>query len=178
MKKIIGLVLILLIGAGYLIYRATAFSVPKDPVAAYEKITGLPAGDQAKAFQKTALSWINDPKSMIPYPKGWRTTEVTIGKDVFTVITPDTAEPPAYYVSTEFPKKHIKKVTIARCLNLDPKKITDWCAVGDNAQINAYFKIIEWFKTNSSMNGENLIKDISPRMNIQIPSFDELGKNE
>lgn len=178
MKKIIGLVLILLIGAGYLIYRVNAFSVPKDPVEAYQKITGLPAGEQAKAFQKTALSWINDPASMVPYPKGWRKTDVTLQKETFTVITPDETEPPQYYVSTEFPKKLIKKVTIARCLNLDPKKITDWCVVGDNPQINAYFKIIEWIKKNSSANGENLMDGISPKMNIQIPNYDNLGKAE
>lgn len=178
MKKIIGLVLLLLIGAGYLIYRANAFSVPKDPVEAYQKITGLPAVDQAKAFQKTAKAWINDPASMIPYPKGWRKTEVTVHKETFTVVTPDQTEPPQYYVSTEFPKKLIKKVTIARCLNLDPKKITDWCAVGDNPQINAYFKIIEWIKLNSSANGENLMEGISPKMNIEIPNYENLGKSQ
>jgi hypothetical protein len=173
MKKIIGLVVILLIGAGYLIYRATAFTVPKDPVQAYEKITGLPANDQAKAFQKTITSWINDPASMIPYPKGWRKTEVTLNKETFMVITPDETNPPQYYVSTAFPKKLIKKVTIARCLNIDPKKITDWCVVGDNAQINAYFKIIEWVKTHSSYNGANLVEQMSPKMEIEFPKFSD-----
>ncbi|MEI8224039.1 MAG: hypothetical protein WCG20_02865 [bacterium] len=171
MKKIIGLiVLIILGGAGYMIYRANASAIPSDPVLAYQKITGLPAGDQAKAFQKAWTSWVQDPTSIIPYPKGWRKTSITVGKDTFDVITPDTTEPPQYYVSTAFPKKLIKKVTIARCLNLDPKKITDWCVVGDNPQVNAYFKMVEWVKKNSLLNGENLLDGITPKMNIQIPN--------
>lgn len=175
MQKLIGLVLLIILGvAGFVIYKSNAFSVPKDPLLAYEKITGLPVNEQAKAFQKTALSWVNDPASMIPYPKGWRKTEVTINKETFVVVTPDESNPPQYYVSTAFPKKFIKKVTLARCLNLDPKKITDWCVIGDNPQINAYFKIIEWVKKNSSSNGESLIEGISPKMNIQIPSFEDL----
>ncbi len=171
MKKIIGLiVLIILGGVGYMVYRVNASAIPSDPVLAYQKITGLPASDQAKAFQKAWTSWIQDPTSIIPYPKGWRKTSITVGKDTFDVITPDTTEPPQYYVSTAFPKKLIKKVTIARCLNLDPKKITDWCVVGDNPQVNAYFKMVEWVKKNSLLNGENLLGGISPQMNIKIPN--------
>lgn len=171
MKKIIALIGIVIIGgAGYLLYRAHASAIPSDPVLAYEKITGLPAGDQAQAFQKALASWIQDPASLIPYPKGWRKTSITVGKDTFDVITPDTTEPPQYYVSTSFPKKLIKKVTVARCLNLDPKKITDWCVVGDNPQVTAYFKMVEWIKKNSLLNGENLLGGISPQMNIKIPS--------
>lgn len=171
MKKIISLLVLIIVGgAGYMIYRTRTTSIPSDPVLAYEKITGLPLGDQAKAFQKAWTSWVQDPTSIIPYPKGWRKTSITIGKETFDVVTPDTHEPPQYYVSTSFPKKLIKKVTIARCLNLDPKKITDWCMVGDNAQVTAYFKMVEWVKKNSSLNGENLLGGITPQMNIQIPN--------
>ncbi len=167
--------MVIIIGiGGYVAISSGAFSVPKDPLVAYEKITGLPASDQAKAFQKTVRTWVNDPSSIVPYPKGWRKVEVTIDKETFTVITPDTNNPPQYYVSTAFPKKLIKKVTVARCLNIDPKKITDWCAIGDNPQLNAYFKIVEWLKNNSSANGESLLQETMPKMNIPIPKWNEL----
>lgn len=166
-RKTIGLIVLIILGIiGYIWYRSQ-YGIPSDPVLAYEKISGMPLVDQPKAFQKTITSWIEDPSSIIPYPKGWRKVSITIGKETFDVVTPDETNPPQYYVSTAFPKKLIKKVTLARCLNIDPKKITDWCVVGDNAQINAYFKIIEWFKQNSSFNGASLLEGITPKMNIE-----------
>jgi hypothetical protein len=166
MKKIIGLIfLIAVMWIGYHVY-VTKFGVPTDPVVAYQKISGMPITDQAKAVQGTLAAWIHDPSSLVPYPKGWRKVSITIRKETFDVITPDPANPPQYYVSTAFPKNLMKKVTIARCLNLDPKKITDWCVVGDNPQVTAYFNIIQWVKDNSSFNGQSLMQGIMPTMNI------------
>lgn len=171
MKKIIGIIALLVIGFfAYRYYRSHTLSIPKDPSGAYATLMQLPLVDQFKGFQKLLTSWNHDPASIIPYPSGWRKVAVTIGKDTFDVITPDTANPPVYYVSTAFPKKLIKKVTVAHCLNLDPKKITDWCVVGDNEQVNAYFKLITWAKEYSSVNGQNLLGGITPQMNIQIPN--------
>ena len=166
MKKIIGLIVLVVLGyLGYRYYVAN-FGIPTDPVAAYQNISGLPAAQQATAIQKTLASWIQDPASLVPYPKGWRKTSVTVGKETFDVVTPDATNPPQYYMSTAFPKNLVKKVTIARCLNLDPKKITDWCIVGDNAQVTAYFNIIQWIKDNSTFNAANLMQGIAPTMNL------------
>lgn len=166
MKKIIGLiVLVALVVGGYYLYTKE-FGIPTDPVQAYQKITGLPASAQASAFEKTVASWIQDPASLIPYPKGWRTVSVTIGKETFSVLTPDTANPPQYYVSTGFPKDLVTKVTIAKCLDLDPKSITEWCAIGNNAEVNDYFSIVEWVKNNSTFSASSLMSGISGKMNI------------
>lgn len=167
-KKIIFFIIgvALLIG-GYVWYTTYGtLRLPNDPVEAYAKIKDLSFVDQIASFKKLMNTWNQDKGSLVPYPKGWRKTSVTINKETFQVITSDEKDPPAYYVSTAFPKKYIKQVTVARCLNLEPKKITDWCVIGDNEQINAYFNMIQWAKENSVLNGESLLKEIAPQMNF------------
>lgn len=172
MKKIFGaIILVIIIAAGYWVYTASGFFTTKDPVAAYDKMSALPVADQAVFIAKTIRAWSQDPGSAIPYPKHWRKVSVTVDKETFDVITPDQANPPQYYVSTNFPKRLIKKVTVARCLNLDKKKITDWCVVGDNEQINAYFKIIEWIKENSTVDSTNIPESMKLNMGFDIPTL-------
>lgn len=149
MSKIISLiVVIILIVAGYFYFTGKTFKVPASPADAYAQIKALDLEKQSKAFQATVASWVKDPTSAIPYPKGWRKVSVTIDKEAFDVVTPDVANPPQYYVSFSFPKKFIKKMNLIKCVGTAPTKITDVCMVGDNAEINGYFNIMNWIRNN------------------------------
>lgn len=149
MRKIISLiVLVALIAVGYYYYTGKTFKVPSSPADAYAKIMALGTQEQAQAFQKTIESWVKDPVANIPYPKGWRKVSITNQKEAFDVITSDANNPPQYYVSFSFPKKLIPKMNLIKCVGTAKDKITDICMVGDNPEINAYFKIMNWLRAN------------------------------
>ena len=149
MRKIISLIVIVaIVAAGYFYMTGKKFKVPASPADAYAQITALGASDQAKAFQATVASWAKDPAGNIPYPKGWRKVSVTTQKETFDVVTSDAGNPPQYYVSFSFPKKLIPKMNLIKCVGTARDKITDICMVGDNPEINGYFKIMDWIRAN------------------------------
>lgn len=161
MHRIIGLVGLLIIFVGGFYYYQTYRKNIQNPVRQYEKISELAPKDQVIALQKTVSKWIQDPVSQIPYPKGWQKVSVTTQGYTFDVVTPDTNVPPQYYASFVFPKKLIPKMNLIKCLNTGSKeKTTDICVVGDNPVINAYFKIVGWFKVFSADQMKN-IKDMT-----------------
>lgn len=166
MKRIVGLVgLIIIFGGGFYYYHTYKKNI-QDPVKQYEKISELAPKEQVVALQKTVSKWIEDPVSQIPYPKGWQKVSVTTQGYTFDVVTPDEANPPQYYVSFVFPKKLISKMNLIKCLNIGSKeKTTDVCVVGDNPTINAYFTMVGWLKTfsaNQLKNIESLTPTVSP----------------
>ncbi len=157
MKRIVGLVGLVIIFVGGFYYYQMYKKNTQDPVKQYEKITKLDPKDQVVAVQKTVSKWVADPISQIPYPKGWQKIAVTTQGYTFDVITPDTAIPPQYYVSFVFPKKLIPKMNVIKCIGIGSKeKTTDICVVGDNPVINAYFTIVEWFKSVSADQMKNI----------------------
>ncbi len=149
MRKIISLIVIVALGiVGYQYVTGKKFKVPANPADAYAQIIAMGSSQQAQAFQATVASWVNDPVGNIPYPKGWRKVSVTTQKETFDVITSDTTNPPQYYVSFSFPKKLIPKMNLIKCIGTAKDKITDICMVGDNPEINGYFKIMDWVRSN------------------------------
>lgn len=153
MKHFIGLILLIgIVGFGYYYYTGNTFTMPTSPSGAYQRITDLPNMQQAQAFQATVASWIKDPSSTIPYPKGWKKISVTVNDETFDAITSDKNIPPQYYVSLSFPKKLVKKMHVIKCIGTSDQKTTDICAVGDNPDINAYYKIVDWIRQNPITN--------------------------
>lgn len=147
MKRILGVIGLLVIFGGGFYYYQTYKKNLQDPIKQYEKINALNPKDQVRAFQKTISQWIKDPVSQIPYPEGWRKVSVTTQGYTFDVVTPDTANPPTYYASFVFPKKLIPKMSVIKCLGVTQEKVTtDVCMVGDHPAINAYFGMTDWLK--------------------------------
>jgi hypothetical protein len=156
MKRLIGLVGLVIIFAGGMYYYAVYKKGLQNPLVQYEKIIKLPTDEQAQAFQKTLKAWIVDPVIKIPYPKGWRKVSVTIDGTSFEVITPDEHEPPEYYASFTFPKKLIPEVAMIKCMGTPKDKKTDICIVGDSPVMRAYLVIVTWIKENSIMSMDDI----------------------
>lgn len=139
---IVGLGVIFAIGHYY--FTARSF---QNPLAQHQRILNLPDAKQAAAFQETLHKWVTDPVSAIPYPKGWEKVSVTNGEYTYDVVTSDEKRPPQFYAAFAFPKELIPEMNLIKCIGTGEKKPNDICIVGDNPQINAYFTLIEWFKT-------------------------------
>lgn len=153
MKHFIGFILLLgIVGFGYYYYTGKTFSMPTSLSDAYQHIKDLPNTQKPQAFQVTMASWIKDPSSAIPYPKGWKKISVTVDNETFDAITSNKNTPPQYYVSLSFPKKLVKKMHLIKCIGTSDQKTTDICAVGDNPDINAYYNIVDWIRQNPITN--------------------------
>lgn len=140
-----------------------------NPLDLYTHIKDLSTPDQMATIKNTLGTWIHNPQFPITYPKNWKSTTVTLEKTTFKVLTIDTHTPPAFYVSFEFPRTLMKKVTAIKCLGLDPKSPTDWCLVGNNDQMNAYFQMITLMKNSSLLNPQsamNMIEGVTPTVNF------------
>lgn len=157
MQRILALIVLVVLFVGGFYYYSDYKKSLQDPLSRYQKIASLTEVKQAAAYQKTISAWVKDPASQIPYPKGWQKVSVTNQGYTFDVVTSDTATPPQYYVSFEFPKKLIPKMNLIKCLGWSSEeKTTDICVVGDNPAVNAYFNMVEWFKKFSADQMENM----------------------
>lgn len=146
MKRILGVIGLLVIFGGGFYYYSDYRKTLQDPLERYQTITTLPLAQQAQAYKKTVDAWIDDPLSQITYPKGWQKTTMTIKGASFEIVTSDTVQPPRYYVSFAFPKKLISQMTVIKCLGVTPDAPTDVCIIGDNPAIDAYVSITQWMK--------------------------------
>lgn len=162
MKKLIGLIgLVAIFGGGlyyYFIYQENL----QNPLKQYEKIITVPSSDQLATYQKVVKGWIKDPKTAIPYPKGWRTSTITIKDTTVEVVTLDEKNPPDYYVAFAFPKKYIKTTPLIKCLGTAKEKTTDMCIIGNNEEMIAYFNMVQWVQDNSVFNYKELLNSMSP----------------
>ena len=153
MKIIIAVIIGLVMGAGGYYYYEHNQATLQDPSAVYTKLGTIKDPKTAQNFiQKAVSGWVTDAKNqLLVYPKGWKKVAVTVNKQTFNVVTPDTANPPTYYVSFEFPKTLIPKTNLIKCIGLDKTSKTDTCLVGNNAQVDAYFNIMKWIKENATI---------------------------
>jgi len=188
MKNILGLIGIIVIfgGAYYFFIKKPGVSVWNSltglvssshnnqplltsPLEVFNKVKGLAPADQISTLSATLGGWAHNAQFPISYPKNWRSTTVTLEKTTFKVLTADSQTPPTFYISFEFPRALTKKVTVVKCLGLDPKSATDWCVVGNNDQMNAYFQMISLIKNNSPLNPQNalqMIEGMTPKVNF------------
>lgn len=149
--KIIGLIIVaMLIGGGIYYYDHTKEA--QGALSQYQTIIRLPSADQVSAAISATRNWAKDPVNNTPYPKGWQHGPMTVQGKTFNFVTSDPSTPPNYYVSFDYPNTLVPKQNLIRCLpNIDKKAATSVCVIGDNPEINAYFKIVEWLKSNSQM---------------------------
>ncbi len=166
MKKLFGLIGLVAIFAGGAYYYYVYKQNLQNPLVQYEKIIHVPSSDQLGTYQKIVKGWIKDPKTAIPYPKGWRTVSMTIKDITFDAVTLDAKNPPDYYVAFAFPKKYIKTTPLIKCLGTAKEKATDMCIVGNNDEMVAYFNMIQWVQDNSIFNYKELLNKMAPTMNL------------
>ena len=151
MAKILAFIILVLVVVGG-VYYYDKHKGAGDPLAQYTSIIKLPTAEQAVAFENTVKGWVKDPASAIPYPKGWRNVSITDSGYTFSVVTPDTNNPPQYYAAFKFPKALIPSKNLIKCYGTSSANKTDICVVGDNPTLNAYFSIISWIKHNPLTN--------------------------
>jgi hypothetical protein len=148
--KLIGLIIVIvLIAGGY--YYYTHNQNAQSPLAQYQSIIKLPSADQISAAISATKNWSKDPVNNTPYPKGWQHGPMTVQGKTFTFVTSDSTVPPNYYVSFDFPNSLVASIHLIKCIpNIDKKATTSICLVGDNPEVNAYFNIVAWLKTNTA----------------------------
>jgi len=147
MEKFLALIILVLIVVGGIVYYDKQKGI-QDPLTQYASIIKLPTSQQTAAFEATVAGWVKDPASAIPYPKGWRSVSITDNGYTFSVVTPDTNNPPQYYAAFKFPKALIPSMNLIKCVGTATTNPNDICVVGNNPTLNAYFNIVNWLKSN------------------------------